>query len=155
MTDIGGRELERPDWAEQLRERLVGLQLTGAREAEIVEELSQHLDLRYEELRRDGHGHDEARPRHGYEVAKLIEQRSEGVLQFHVASLYPLLYRMEKRGWVSAEWRDSDTGRRRRCYKLTREGKKQLVPLRQQWRSFFKALDRLGGFTNAATEGTL
>ena len=65
---------------------------------------------------------------HGYEIAKRVEQETAGVLKFDVASLYPLLYRMEKLGWVSAEWRDSDTGRRRRCYKLTKEGKKQLVP---------------------------
>ena len=90
---------------------------------------------------------------HGYEIAKRVEQDTAGVLKFDVASLYPLLYRMEKRGWVSAEWRDSDTGRRRRCYKLTKEGKKQLVPLRQQWRSFFTALDRLGGLTGTVAEG--
>lgn len=82
---------------------------------------------------------------HGYEIAKRVEQETGGVLKFDVASLYPLLYRMEKQDWVSAEWQDSANGRRRRCYKLTREGKKQLVPLRQQWRSFFQALERLGG----------
>jgi transcriptional regulator len=85
---------------------------------------------------------------HGYEIAKRIEQETGGVLKFDVASLYPLLYRMEKEGWVSAEWQDSDTGRRRRCYKLTREGKKQLAPLRQQWRTFFTALERLGGLAS-------
>jgi transcriptional regulator len=92
-------------------------------------------------------------PMHGYEIAKRVEQETGGVLKFDVASLYPLLYRMEKQGWVSAEWQDSDSGRRRRCYKLTREGKKQLVPLREQWRSFFAALERLGGFANSACEG--
>ncbi len=86
---------------------------------------------------------------HGYEIAKRIEQETGGVLKFDVASLYPLLYRMEKEGWVSAEWQDSDAGRRRRCYKLTREGKKQLAPLRQQWRTFFNALERLGGLASA------
>lgn len=88
---------------------------------------------------------------HGYQIAKRVEQETNGVLKFDVASLYPLLYRLEKRGWVAAEWQESDTGRRRRCYKLTREGKKQLIPLRLQWKSFFEALDRLGGLT-AATE---
>ncbi len=92
---------------------------------------------------------------HGYEIAKKVEQQTDGVLKFDVASLYPLLYRMEKRGWVSAEWQDSDSGRRRRCYKLTREGRKQLAPLRQQWRSFFSALERLGGFHNTAAESAL
>ncbi len=90
---------------------------------------------------------------HGYEIAKRVEQETGGILKFDVASLYPLLYRMEKRGWVVASWQESDAGRRRRCYKLTREGKKQLVPLRNQWRSFFEALDRLSGIGNTCAEG--
>ena len=90
---------------------------------------------------------------HGYEIAKRVEQETGGVLKFDVASLYPLLYRMEKRGWVVASWQESDAGRRRRCYKLTREGKKQLVPLRLQWKTFFEALNRLGGLANASEEG--
>ncbi len=88
---------------------------------------------------------------HGYEIAKRVEQETGGVLKFDVASLYPLLYRMEKYGWVTAEWQESETGRKRRCYKLTRDGKKQLVPLRAQWRNFFEALERLGGL--ASLEG--
>ena len=88
---------------------------------------------------------------HGYEIAKRVEQETCGVLKFDVASLYPLLYRMEKDGWVTAEWQESETGRKRRCYKLTRDGKKQLVPLRAQWRNFFEALERLGGL--ASPEG--
>src|SRR5512146_2714771 len=90
---------------------------------------------------------------HGYEIAKRVEQESGGMLKFDVASLYPLVYRMEKRGWLMAEWRESDVGRQRRCYRLTREGRKQLVPLRLQWRRFFEALDRLSGFAGAAAEG--
>ncbi len=90
---------------------------------------------------------------HGYEIAKRVEQETGGVLKFDVASLYPLLYRMEKQGWVVASWQESDAGRRRRCYKLTQEGKKQLVPLRLQWRNFFEALNRLGGFASACAEG--
>lgn len=89
---------------------------------------------------------------HGYEIAKRVEQETGGVLKFDVASLYPLLYRMEKDGWVVAEWQESESGRKRRCYKLTREGKKQLTPLRAQWRSFFEALNQLGGL-DAAVEG--
>src|SRR5512143_2510835 len=91
---------------------------------------------------------------HGYEIAKRVEQETGGVLKFDVASLYPLLYRLEKRRWVVGEWQESDGGRRRRCYKLTREGKKQLVPLRLQWRSFFLALDRLGGLAHPISEST-
>jgi len=58
-------------------------------------------------------------PRHGYQIAKLIEQRSEGVLQFHAASLYPLLYRLEKRGLIQGRWVEKPNQRRRRFYKLT------------------------------------
>src|SRR5215467_6544939 len=73
----------------------------------------------------------EDRPRHGYEIAKLIEQRSDGVLQFHVASLYPLLYRLEKRGLISGRWVEKAGQRRRRFYKLTAAGQKILNEQRQ------------------------
>ena len=85
----------------------------------------------------------EDRPRHGYEIAKLIEKRSEGVLQFHVASLYPLLYRMEKRGLIKGSWIEKPGQRRRRFYKLMPEGKKVLQEHRQTWSEFFTALDRV------------
>jgi transcriptional regulator len=85
----------------------------------------------------------EDRSRHGYEIAKLIEQRSDGVLQFHVASLYPLLYRMEKRGLIKGTWIQKTGQRRRRFYKLMPEGKKVLNEQRQTWSDFFTALDRV------------
>ncbi|MGH9765978.1 MAG: PadR family transcriptional regulator [Blastocatellia bacterium] len=85
----------------------------------------------------------EERARHGYEIAKLIEGRSEGVLQFHVASLYPLLYRMEKRGLIKGRWVEKAGERRRRFYNLTPEGKKALAEQRQTWADFFAALDRV------------
>jgi PadR family transcriptional regulator, regulatory protein PadR len=85
----------------------------------------------------------EDRPRHGYEIAKLIEERSEGVLQFHPASLYPLLYRMEKRGLIKGTWIEKAGHRRRRFYKLMPEGKKVLNEQRQTWADFFAALDRV------------
>lgn len=85
----------------------------------------------------------EDRQRHGYEIAKLIEQRSDGVLQFHVASLYPLLYRMEKRGLIKGTWIEKPGQRRRRFYKLMPEGKKVLNEQRQTWSEFFSALDRV------------
>ena len=91
----------------------------------------------------------EDRPRHGYEIAKLIEQRSEGVLQFHVASLYPLLYRLEKRGLIEGRWVEKPGQRRRRFYKLTAAGKKILTEQRQTWKDFFAALDRVAGITPA------
>jgi len=91
----------------------------------------------------------EDRPRHGYEIAKLIEQRSDGVLQFHVASLYPLLYRLEKRGLIKGRWVEKAGQRRRRFYKLTTAGQKILAEQRQTWKNFFAALDRVAGITPA------
>jgi PadR family transcriptional regulator PadR len=87
----------------------------------------------------------EDRPRHGYEIAKLIELRSDGVLQFHVASLYPLLYRLEKRGLIKGRWVEKAGQRRRRFYKLTAAGKQILAQQRQTWKDFFFALDRVAG----------
>jgi len=91
----------------------------------------------------------EDHPRHGYEIAKLIESRSEGVLQFHAASLYPLLYRMEKRGLISGRWVEKVGQRRRRFYKLTAAGQKLLVEQRRTWKDFFAALDRVAGINPA------
>ena len=91
----------------------------------------------------------EDRPRHGYEIAKLIEQRSEGVLQFHVASLYPLLYRLEKRGLIQGRWVERAGQRRRRYYKLTPAGQKVLTEQRQTWKDFFAALDRVARINHA------
>src|SRR5437660_12636349 len=85
----------------------------------------------------------EARPRHGYEIGKLIEARSDGALSFHVASLYPLLYRLEKRGWVEGRWVEKAGQRRRRYYKLTSEGKKVLAAQRSNWESFVAAINRV------------
>ncbi|HEY3040797.1 MAG TPA: PadR family transcriptional regulator [Pyrinomonadaceae bacterium] len=91
----------------------------------------------------------EDRPRHGYDIAKLIEQRSDGVLQFHAASLYPLLYRLEKRGLIKGRWVEKAGERRRRFYKLTAAGQKILAEQRQTWKEFFAALDRVAGITPA------
>lgn len=85
----------------------------------------------------------EARQRHGYELRKLIETRSEGVLKFNAASLYPLLYRLEKRGWIEGKWVEKAGERRRRFYKLTREGKKVLAAQRTIWQSFVAAINRV------------
>ncbi len=91
----------------------------------------------------------EARPRHGYEVSKLIESRSEGVLKFNVASLYPLLYRLEKRGWIEGKWVEKAGQRRRRYYKLTRDGRQVLAAQRSIWESFVAAINRVTGPENA------
>jgi PadR family transcriptional regulator, regulatory protein PadR len=85
----------------------------------------------------------EQRPRHGYEIARLIRDRSDGVLQFHVASLYPLLYRMEKRGWIKGQWIEKAGQRRRRYYRLTAAGKSVLAAQRRTWQEFFAALKRV------------
>ena len=86
---------------------------------------------------------------HGYEIAKRIEQQTSGALQFNLASLYPLLYTMEKRGWVKGTWEIAASGRKRRCYRLTPAGRKHLAPLRQEWAKFFRALHRLAGVAHA------
>jgi len=83
------------------------------------------------------------RPRHGYELAKLIESRSEGKLEFHVASLYPMLYRMESKGWVEGRWVERPNERRRRFYRITPHGRKVLALQRQSWRDFFETLNRV------------
>lgn len=91
----------------------------------------------------------ESRPRHGYEISKLIETRSDGMLQFHVASLYPLLYRLEKRGWLEGRWVEKAGQRRRRYYKLTPAGKKVLAAQRSTWQSFVAAINRITDLENA------
>lgn len=85
----------------------------------------------------------EARPRHGYEISKLIEQRSGGAVRFHVASLYPLLYRLEKRGLLEGRWVEKAGQRRRRYYTLTPEGQKVLAAQRNGWRAFVEAINRV------------
>jgi transcriptional regulator len=85
----------------------------------------------------------EARPRHGYEMSKLIEMRSGGAVRFNVASLYPLLYRLEKRGWIEGRWVDKAGQRRRRYYRLTGAGKKVLRSQRSTWRNFVAAINRI------------
>ena len=88
-------------------------------------------------------------PLHGYEISKRVAQVTGGVLQFNLASLYPQLYCMEKRGWVRGEWQRAQSRRERRYYHLTPKGKNQLVPLRQEWSLFFEALHRIAGVSHA------
>jgi PadR family transcriptional regulator PadR len=83
--------------------------------------------------------------RHGYEIGKLIEARSDGAISFHMASLYPLLYRMETRGWIVGVWRQPAGGRKRRYYRITAAGRKMLVGQRGVWQDFVAALDRVAG----------
>ena len=87
----------------------------------------------------------ESEQRHGYELQKLIEARSKGVISFHVASLYPLLYRMEDRGWIVGRWVEKAGERRRRFYRLTPEGRTALTAQRESWREFVTAINRISG----------
>ena len=91
----------------------------------------------------------DARPRHGYEISKLIETRSAGRLKFHVASLYPLLYRLEERGWLQGRWVEKPGERRRRFYGLTAEGRRVLVKQRDNWKSFVRAMGLITGMDHA------
>jgi transcriptional regulator len=91
----------------------------------------------------------EARPRHGYELRKLIETRSDSALKLNAASLYLLLYRLEKRGWIEGRWVEKAGQRRRRYYKLTKDGKKVLAAQRAIWESFVAAINRVTGPENA------
>jgi PadR family transcriptional regulator, regulatory protein PadR len=85
----------------------------------------------------------EARPRHGYEIGKLIEERSAGALRFQVASLYPLLYRLEKRGWIQGRWVEKPGQRRRRFYRLTAQGREVLASQRRGWQTFVQAVNAI------------
>jgi transcriptional regulator len=87
----------------------------------------------------------EARSRHGYEIGKLIETRSRGELKFHVASLYPLLYRLEERGWLQGKWVEKAGQRRRRFYTLTADGRRILASQREIWKGFVRAMALITG----------
>ena len=91
----------------------------------------------------------EARPRHGYELGKLIHTRSEGQLTFHIDSLYPLLYRLEERGWIKGTWVERPGERRRRFYKLIAEGRRFLRKERALWREFIAVVSRVAGVERA------
>lgn len=91
----------------------------------------------------------EDRPRHGYDIGQLIELRSRGALRFNVASLYPLLYRLEKRGWIAGRWVEKPGQRRRRYYRLTASGKKVLAAQRDGWLEFVQAISRITGIHHA------
>jgi transcriptional regulator len=85
----------------------------------------------------------EHRARHGYEIGKLIDQRSDGRIRFKIASLYPLLYRLEHRGWIQGRWVERAGERRRRFYRLTPAGRKVLADHRTTWEGFVHAIRRI------------
>jgi transcriptional regulator len=85
----------------------------------------------------------DGRSRHGYDIARRIETRSQGTVRFHAASLYPLLYRLERQGWIDGRWVEKTGQRRRRMYSLTGEGRKVLAAQRTGWRMFVQAINRV------------
>ena len=85
----------------------------------------------------------EQRPRHGYDISKLIEARSGGALRFHVTTLYPLLYRLEEEGLVQGKWVEKPQQRRRRYYHLTPAGRRVLAQQRKSWGEFVAAIGRV------------
>ena len=91
----------------------------------------------------------EREPHHGYEIARLIEQRTQGDLKFTLASLYSTLYRLEDRGWIRARWVEK-SGQRRRCYyRITDPGRKVLAEQREDWKRFVTALAEVAGVNYA------
>ena len=87
----------------------------------------------------------EDKPRHGYDLGRLIEDRSRGALTFNLASLYATLYKLEKRKWIHGRWVEKQGERRRRYYRITPEGRQVLAARRQEWRQFFSLIGTLAG----------
>ena len=87
----------------------------------------------------------ERHPRHGYEIAQQIAARTEGTVAFHVASLYPILYRLERRGLIAGRWVEKAGQRRRRYYRLTPSGRTVLGEQRKQWSAFMQAVQAAAG----------
>jgi PadR family transcriptional regulator PadR len=85
----------------------------------------------------------EGRPRHGYDIGKLIEARSNGQIRFRIGSLYPILSRLEDRGLIAGRWVEQDGERRRRCYRLTSAGRKFLQAQRSSWEEFVTTVNRI------------
>jgi PadR family transcriptional regulator PadR len=89
------------------------------------------------------------RDMHGYEIGKQVEELSDGILRFEMASLYLALYRMLRKDWLQAYWETSPAGRKRRYYRLTKSGRTHLAELRKNWKQFFGALDSIARLQNA------
>src|SRR5216683_6117033 len=91
----------------------------------------------------------EDQPRHGYDISKLIQIRSGGALRFHVTSLYPLLHRLEKQGWIAGRWVEKAEQRRRRYYNLTPRGRLELRSKEKSWKDFVAVISRVTGIDHA------
>ena len=87
--------------------------------------------------------------RHGYDIARMIELRSQGTLSFHAASMYPLLYRLEGRALIKGRWLEKAGERRRRMYRITPKGREVLAAQRSGWREFVEAINRVTAIDNA------
>ena len=88
-------------------------------------------------------------PLHGYEIGRRIEERSGGALRYTLAALYPLLYRMEQRGWLRGEWKTGNSGKRQRSYRLLPRGRRMLKPLRAEWADLFRVWRRIAKVSHA------
>ena len=84
-----------------------------------------------------------AAPRHGYAIARWLEERTADVLQVEDGSLYPALYRMEQRGWLQADWGMSELGRKAKFYEITRAGRKRLAASTAEWQRFSAAISKV------------
>lgn len=91
----------------------------------------------------------EVRARHGYDIARSIELRSDGAVTFYAASLYPLLYRLEKRKWIAGRWVEQKSAPRRRMYRITPAGRRALASQRSGWEAFVRAVNRITGVEHA------
>lgn len=91
----------------------------------------------------------DARPRHGYEIGRLIEERSGGRLTFALPTLYPTLLRLENRGWITGRWVEK-AGERRRCfYRLTPKGRRVLAEQQRTWKAYIRAIEDVMGTSHA------
>ena len=145
MRERGGGNVAEVDWNKKIDDALPSLYMSVTYMATSV--LDRELKKGSAELLILSLVED--RPRHGYDIGQLIELRSRGALRFNVASLYPLLYRLEKRGWIRGRWVEKAGQRRRRYYRLTPAGKTILATQREGWREFVEAIGRITGIEYA------
>ena len=91
----------------------------------------------------------EDHPLHGYAIGQRIEERSEGRIEFRISTLYQVLYRMERKGWISGRWVEKKGERRRCTYRLTAEGTTVLARKREKWEEFTETVNRIIGLSHA------
>ena len=91
-------------------------------------------------------------PRHGYALSKVIRTNSGEILKVDTGSLYPALHRLERKGWIAAEWKASELGPRLRIYRLTKSGRRQLAAERSRWAQLTEAIEGILNPANQETE---